>query len=70
MSANPNPLPHTVPPYDMPRRAHLDRHTPAEQSLHAALNAVEMLGADPKLTEAVTKLSEAKDLVADWLEGR
>ena len=54
---------------DVPRRNRLDKSTPAETAIRTALTAVESLGADPKLTAAVTKLHEARELVADFVDG-
>ncbi len=41
---------------------------PAELAITNAISEVEKLGASENLTEAVTKLMLAKDLVADHLE--
>lgn len=51
-----------------PRRNRVDLATPVEQEIRKARETVEMLGADVRLTDASTKLAEALDLVADWLE--
>jgi hypothetical protein len=54
---------------DTPRRCYIDRLTPAETAIHEAMVAVESLGADVRLTEAVTALATAKSLVADFVDG-
>lgn len=70
MTANATPLPKASATHpSIPRRACLDQNHHAELMIRTALLAVESLGADPLLTDAVTKLGAARDLVADWLEG-
>jgi hypothetical protein len=54
---------------DFPRRHCLDRLTPAELSIKAAVDAVEAMPADPRLTDAVIILAAARDRVADFVEG-
>lgn len=54
---------------DLTRRNRLDLNTPAERAICHAINEVEKAGADIKLTEAVTLLSQARDLVADYVDG-
>lgn len=51
-----------------PRRHRLDLLTSAELAIKQAMYAVEGLGADVRLTKAVTLLSEAADHVADFVE--
>ena len=53
-----------------PRRNRLDLLKPAEVSIHSALVEVERLGADERLTEVVTLLSKAKDLVGDYIDDK
>jgi hypothetical protein len=53
----------------IPRRIHLERLTPAEHAIRAAILAVEEMGADVRLTKAVILLGEAKDRVADYVDG-
>lgn len=53
---------------EIPRRIRLDLMTPAEKSIYDAMQAVEKLEADIRLTEAVTLLSKAKDLVSDYVD--
>ena len=43
--------------------------TPAERSIYDAIQEIEKVGADTRLTNAVVKLSEAKDCVADFIDG-
>lgn len=42
---------------------------PAEKAIHVAMQEVEKAGADTRLTNAVVKLSEAKDWVSDFVDG-
>lgn len=67
---NANPLPATHGEFNFPRRNCLDANHAAELAIRAAVHAVEELGADPMLTDAVVKLGEAKDVVSDWLDGK
>ena len=53
---------------NVPRRARLDLNTPAEKAIFDAMQEVEKLPADVKLTEAVNLLSKAKDLVSDFVD--
>lgn len=52
-----------------PRRLDVERMTPAEKAIQDAIGAVEAAGADQRLTRAVEKLVEARDLVADFVDG-
>ena len=54
----------------IPRRIRLDLNTPAELAIHNAMQEVEKVGADPKLTEAVILLSKAKELVSDYVDSQ
>lgn len=51
-----------------PRRNRLDLNTQAEHAIRNAVNEVEKVGADVRLTEAVKLLSKANDLVADFID--
>lgn len=51
-----------------PRRSRLDLATPAEAAIRTAVEAVEMAGAHPLLTDAVTLLQHARECVADFVE--
>lgn len=42
---------------------------PAEKAIHEAMQEVEKVGADIRLTNAIVKLGEAKELVADFIDG-
>ena len=55
---------------DFPRRNQLDKCTPAELAIYKAMEEVEKVGADVKLTNAIIKLQEAKELVADFVDGK
>lgn len=52
----------------IPRRRRLDLNTDAELSIREAVNKVEAMGADVKLTDAIIKLQEAFELVADYVD--
>lgn len=54
--------------FDWPRRSCIDQLTPAELAIRQAVDAVEAVGADPRLTDAVTLLQQAREKVADCLE--
>lgn len=53
-----------------PRRVQLDKLTPAENIIVAAMNEIETMGADERLTNAQIKLQEARDLVADFVDSQ
>ena len=53
---------------EIPRRAYLDRLIPAERSIYDAIQLVEALGADVRLTDVVVRLGEAKDKLADYVD--
>jgi hypothetical protein len=53
---------------EIPRRNRLDLNTLAELAIHNAMEEVEKAGADVKLTEAITLLAKAKDLVSDFVD--
>jgi hypothetical protein len=52
----------------IPRRCRLDLLTPVELIIRSTIDAVEHLGADVRLTDAVVLLSQAGDKVADFIE--
>jgi len=54
---------------EFPRRNQLDKCTPAELTIFKAMEEVEKVGSDVRLTGAITKLNEAKNLVADFIDG-
>jgi len=53
---------------EIPRRNRLDHLTPAETAICDAMQAVEELPADPRLTDAVSLLYEARWKVADFVD--
>lgn len=55
---------------EIPRRNRLDLNTSAEKYIYDAMQEVEKLPADAKLTEAVTLLAKAKDLVSDFVDAQ
>lgn len=62
-------IPGWVSPDGIPRRSFIDRSTPAESAIRAAMQAVEAAGADVRLTHAVILLDEAREHVADFVDG-
>jgi hypothetical protein len=54
---------------ETPRRIRLDLNEPAELAIYNAMTEVEKLPGDVRLTHAVIKLGEAKNLVADYIDG-
>jgi hypothetical protein len=54
---------------EIPRRARIDLYTPAELAIRDALIAVEAVGADERLTEAVNFLDLAQEHVANYVDG-
>lgn len=52
-----------------PRRIRLDRCTSAELAIYHAMEAVEALPPDVRLTKAVTLLRDARERVADFVDG-
>lgn len=54
---------------EFPRRNRLDKMNPAELAIYHAMQEVEKLGASEGLTKAIILLSEAKDLVSDFVDG-
>lgn len=53
---------------EIPRRIQLDRFTPAERAIYDAVQAVEAMAADVRLTDAVILLQAARDSVADYID--
>lgn len=51
------------------RRYDTHRMTPVELKVAEALDAVEELGADERLSDAVELLSKARNRVADFIDG-
>jgi hypothetical protein len=54
---------------EIPRRARMEHWTPAERAIYDALQAVEAMPADARLTAAVVLLGAARDSVADYVDG-
>lgn len=53
---------------DFPRRSRLDLNTPAEKAIYDAMQEVEKMAADERLTDAVELLQQAHDKVADYVD--
>ena len=53
----------------VPRRSYIDQRTAAEAKISEAIAVVEALGADVRLTDAVSLLSAARDSVGDVHDG-
>lgn len=51
-----------------PRRSNLDLNEPVELAIRNAINEVEKVGADVKLTEAVILLDQALNKVSDYID--
>ena len=56
-------------PYHAPRRCDMLRWVPAEKAIYDAAQVVEGMPADTRLTMAVTRLGEAREFVADYVDG-
>lgn len=54
---------------EIPRRVRLDLLTPAEKAIYDAMQSVEALPADVRLTDAVNLLHAAREAVADYVDG-
>lgn len=54
---------------ETPRRLRLDLNEPAEIAIYEAMQAVEKMPPDVRLTLAGIKLQEARNLVADFIDG-
>ncbi len=52
----------------IPRKIRLDLATPPEVTIRAAMTAVEAMPADVRLSKAGMRLSEALDLVSDYVD--
>lgn len=53
---------------EIPRRIRLDLNTPAEKAIYDAMQEVEKVGADERLTEVVIMLGEARDKLSDYVD--
>ena len=56
--------------FDTPRRNRVDLFKPAELAIWKAMEQIEKMPADIRLTEAQTLLSKAKDLVSDFIDDK
>lgn len=52
----------------IPRRAFIERMTPAERAIYETIGVVEQAGCHPLLTDAVILLSQAQRKVADFVD--
>ena len=52
----------------IPRRLRYDLLTEAEKSIRETMQKVEEVGADPELTEAIIKLNDAFNHVANYVD--
>lgn len=55
--------------YGYARRIQVERWTPAEAAIMAAVDAVEAMPADVRLTDAVVLLLAGRERVADYVDG-
>jgi len=55
---------------NFPRRCYVDKLTPAELAVRAAIHKVESVGADPLLTDVVVLLNEAAAKLADFVDAK
>lgn len=55
--------------YDFPRRNRVDQWSVGERAIQDAVDVVEGMGADVRLTNAVVLLGKARDAVADFVDG-
>ncbi len=54
----------------IPRRSNMHQWSPAEKAIWEAAQVVESMAADTRLTDAVVLLQQARDKVADYVDGR
>lgn len=52
----------------IPRRNQIDKFVPAELAIYKAMEEVEKMDADVRLTNAINKLSKAKDFVSNFVD--
>lgn len=50
------------------RRNRIDLCTPAENAIRAAIQAVESMGADERLTDIIIDLDRAREKLADYVD--
>ena len=53
----------------LPRRIQIALFSPAEKAIWEAVQVVDSMPADARLTRALTLLSEARAAVADYIDG-
>lgn len=53
---------------EIPRRNRMDKWSTAEKAIYDAIQEVEKMGCDIRLTEVVIKLSEAQNSIADYID--
>ena len=53
---------------DIPRRNQLQLLSVGETAIRYAIQVVQLMGADPLLTDAVNLLQEAKEKVSDYVD--
>lgn len=53
---------------EIPRRNRIDRMTPGELAIREAIRVVEEMGADIRLTNVVVRLSQAQEVLADYVD--
>lgn len=53
---------------NIPRRAMLTTMVPAELGIHEAVNKIELLGADERLTNAINLMWQAKEMISDYVD--
>lgn len=63
------PVKRCEPMDDFPRRSKLYLNEPAELAIRVAVDEVENLGASPLLTKAINLLQQARESVADYIDG-
>lgn len=62
--------PDCIIPEGVPRRARIELFTPAEKAIYEAMQKIEEMPADVRLTDAVVLLQEAQNKVADFVDGK
>jgi hypothetical protein len=53
---------------DIPRRIQIDKLSDGEKAIYDAVQAVERMGADVRLTNAVILLQQAREQVANFVD--
>jgi hypothetical protein len=53
---------------DIPRRAKLWLHCPAELALREVVDLVEQMGCDPRLTDVINAVHAAREMLADFVD--